>query len=181
MIINSIIYDAIIKYLIFFFKLKHYILLIKIKIIRKIKMKTYSLNNEMLDLIKDSGEELTKEESLIIFEDEKTNSEKDTNNTNNTNNSNNTFIKDSTKHKNKTKIKKHLVTEKIHQKFFKACERGEIEKVKSMLDKKLSKDRKPDINHKYLYDYTVLHISITNSKNIKLIKYIYFNIIILSI
>jgi hypothetical protein len=130
-------------------------------------MKTYSLNNEMIDLIKDSGEELTKEESLIIFEDEKDNSEKDTSDTNNSNNIN---TKDSIKFKNKAKIKNHLITDKIHQKFFKACERGEIEKVKSMLDKRLSQDRKPNINHKYLHDYTVLHISITNSKKYKLIN-----------
>lgn len=54
------------------------------------------------------------------------------------------------------------IQEKINTKFFKACERGEFEKINIMLTKKTSKDRKPNINEKYLHDFTVLHIAITN-------------------
>jgi hypothetical protein len=56
------------------------------------------------------------------------------------------------------------IQEKIDTKFFKACERGEIEKVIQMLNRKTSRDRKPDINEKYMHNFTVLHIAITNSK-----------------
>jgi hypothetical protein len=56
------------------------------------------------------------------------------------------------------------IQEKINTKFFKACERGDLDKILNMLDKKTSRDRKPNINEKYLHDYTVLHISITNCK-----------------
>ena len=54
------------------------------------------------------------------------------------------------------------IVEKINRKFFKICEKGDISKVIKMLNKKLSKDRRPDLNNKFLHNYTVLHISITN-------------------
>jgi hypothetical protein len=55
------------------------------------------------------------------------------------------------------------IKEKINTKFFKACERGDIDKINLMLNKNLSTDRKPNLNEKYLHDYTVLHVAITNS------------------
>ncbi len=63
------------------------------------------------------------------------------------------------------------IKESLRTKFFKACERGENEKILSMLHKKYHMDRKPNINEKYLYDFTVLHISITNrhSETVKLL------------
>ena len=56
------------------------------------------------------------------------------------------------------------ILEKINTKFFKSCERGELEKVIFMLNRKASIDRKPNINEKYLHNYTVLHIAVTNCK-----------------
>ena len=56
------------------------------------------------------------------------------------------------------------VKDKINNNFFKICETGEIEKTKFHFDKKISPDKRPDINKKYLHDFTVLHISISNSK-----------------
>ena len=61
------------------------------------------------------------------------------------------------------------IKEKLNNKFFKVCESGDIDKVRSMMNNKLSIDRRPDINCRYLHNYTVLHVSITNS-NFKLIK-----------
>ena len=55
------------------------------------------------------------------------------------------------------------IKEKLNNRFFKVCERGDIEKVKSMINSKLSNDRRPDINSRYLHNYTVLHVSINNS------------------
>ncbi len=56
------------------------------------------------------------------------------------------------------------IKEKLNYKFFKVCESGDIQKVRCMMNKKLSQDRRPHINYKYLHNYTVLHVSITNSK-----------------
>jgi len=58
------------------------------------------------------------------------------------------------------------IQEKINTKFFKSCECGDYNKVLKLLDKKFCHDRRPNINEKYLHDYTVLHIAITNSISI---------------
>lgn len=55
------------------------------------------------------------------------------------------------------------IEEKINNKFFKACERGDLDKINVMLNKKVCKDRTPDINKKYLHSYSVLHVAISNS------------------
>jgi hypothetical protein len=55
------------------------------------------------------------------------------------------------------------IKEKLNNRFFKVCESGDIDKVKGMMNYKLSKDRRPDVNSRYLHNYTVLHVSITNS------------------
>jgi ankyrin repeat protein len=57
------------------------------------------------------------------------------------------------------------IKESINIKFFKACEQGNNEKILSIFHKKYHDDRKPDINKKYLHDFTVLHISIINRHN----------------
>lgn len=62
------------------------------------------------------------------------------------------------------------IQEKINTKFFKACERGDLDKINTMLSRKISTDRKPNLNEKYLHNYTVLHVSTTNSKFIKMLK-----------
>jgi len=54
------------------------------------------------------------------------------------------------------------IKESINIIFFKACEQGNNEKVLSFFHKKYHDDMKPDINRKYLHDFTVLHISIIN-------------------
>ncbi len=59
-------------------------------------------------------------------------------------------------------VENKKIQEKINTRFFKACEKSEIEKIIEMLDRKTSCDRKANINEKYLHDYTVLHIAITN-------------------
>jgi ankyrin repeat protein len=64
------------------------------------------------------------------------------------------------------KIENKKIKEKINTKFFKACERGDLEKVNLILNKKSSEDRMPDINEKFLHDFTVLHIAITNRKKL---------------
>jgi len=56
------------------------------------------------------------------------------------------------------------VKDKINNNFFKVCENGDYEKLKFFFNKKISSDKSPDINKKYLYNFTVLHISISNSK-----------------
>jgi hypothetical protein len=65
---------------------------------------------------------------------------------------------------NNEEFVKVQIREKLNNKFFKVCESGDIEKVKNMMNPKLSRDRRPDINSRYLHNYTVLHVSITNSK-----------------
>jgi hypothetical protein len=64
---------------------------------------------------------------------------------------------------NNTIIENLKIIEKINTKFFKACERGEIEKILALLGKTIAPDRRPNINEKYMHNYTVLHIAITNS------------------
>ncbi len=56
------------------------------------------------------------------------------------------------------------IKEKINTKFFKACEKADLEKITELLDRKTSRDRKPNINEKYLHDYTVLHVAVTNGR-----------------
>jgi hypothetical protein len=56
------------------------------------------------------------------------------------------------------------IKEKINLNLFKACESGDLEKINFLLNKKTSNDRIPDKNEKYLHDFTVLHIAITNRK-----------------
>jgi hypothetical protein len=65
---------------------------------------------------------------------------------------------------NNEEFVKIQIKEKLNNKFFKVCESGDIDKVKTMLNYKLSGDRRPDINCRYLHNYTALHVSITNSK-----------------
>lgn len=54
------------------------------------------------------------------------------------------------------------IKDKINTKFFKLCERGDINKILLYLERKVSDDRKPDINEKFLHGYTVLHTTISN-------------------
>lgn len=56
------------------------------------------------------------------------------------------------------------VKDKINNIFFTLCETGQIDKVTEFFDKRISPDKRPEINKKYLHDFTALHIAIYNSK-----------------
>ncbi len=54
------------------------------------------------------------------------------------------------------------VKDKINNNFFKICENGEIDKIAEYFDKRISPEKRPDINKTYLHNFTVLHIAIAN-------------------
>ena len=53
--------------------------------------------------------------------------------------------------------------ERLKTKLFKYCESGNLKKLKIILNKNQPKDAIPDINSKFLHDYNVLHIAVSNS------------------
>ena len=55
------------------------------------------------------------------------------------------------------------IKEKIRTSLFKSCEKADIETIENLLSEYNAPDRIPNINEKYLHDYTVLHISVSNS------------------
>ncbi len=58
----------------------------------------------------------------------------------------------------------YKLNQKIRTKFFKYCERGEISKIKQLLDTRRSPDLIAPINEKYMHGFTVLHVAVSNSK-----------------
>ncbi len=62
------------------------------------------------------------------------------------------------------------IQEKISTEFFKACESGDLNKISLIIDPKKSPDRKPNINEKYLHNFTVLHIAISNCNFIMILS-----------
>lgn len=59
--------------------------------------------------------------------------------------------------------------ERLRTKMFRYCEQGNLKKLKILLDKNQPNDSIPDLNAKFLHDYTVLHIAVANSTSIYII------------
>jgi hypothetical protein len=53
--------------------------------------------------------------------------------------------------------------ERLRTKMFRYCEQGNLKKLKILLDKNQPNDSIPDVNSKFLHNYTVLHIAVANS------------------
>ncbi len=53
--------------------------------------------------------------------------------------------------------------ERLRTKMFRYCEQGNLKKLKILIDKNQPNDSIPDVNAKFLHDYTVLHIAVANS------------------